>query len=341
MLQVLTSLSMTIVGPLMAWQGWGVWAIVGERISGVIVASFVVWVFIRPVSLQWRFDWGMVKWYLNYGKFIFATMSLNKVLNQFDDFWVGTALGSQSLGFYSKAYEFANYPTRIVSDPLMRVFFPSFAKSQGDRQRLSRAFFRSAALIVRASFLFTGALALSAYELVELLVGAKWLPMVPIFQLMLVYVSLHPLLTTLGNLANATGHPKFSTRASFFQAVLFIPLVVLGASYWDAGGVAVAVDVMLLVGVASMLFQVEQLVDISLARLLIPPILALFLGAVCGTLITVSISVNTIVTAILKIAGYSIGYIAALIALEYKDYIIIMEAFLPILRQVGLLEMEK
>ena len=37
--------------------GLGVWAIVGERISGVIVATLVVWGVMRPLAMRWRFDW--------------------------------------------------------------------------------------------------------------------------------------------------------------------------------------------------------------------------------------------------------------------------------------------
>ncbi|MFW6116803.1 MAG: oligosaccharide flippase family protein, partial [bacterium] len=242
MLQVLTSVSMTVVGPVMAWQGWGVWAIVGERISGIILAACAVWAFVRPWQLQWGLNWNLAKWYLNYGKFIFTTQTLNKVISEFDDFWVGTVLGAGPLGLYSKAYEFANYPRRVVSDPVVQVLFPAFAKAQDDRLRLSKAYFRTFSLVARVGFLLGGALALGAPVFILFVLGEQWSPMTLTFQLMIVYTLLDPLLSISNNLVTAVGHPGFTTQARFFQAMFFVPAVIGGAYWGGINGVAVATD---------------------------------------------------------------------------------------------------
>jgi O-antigen/teichoic acid export membrane protein len=280
-LQVLTSLSMSIVGPLMAWRGWGVWAIVGERTSGVLVATIVVWTIIRPWrprQLLKKFSRTMVKWYLDYGKYVFTARGLTLVLDQFDDFWVGTVLGTPILGLYSKAYEFANYPNRIVSAPVVGVFYPAFARVQHDRPQLSRAYTRVASLIVRFGFGVGGLAILLAPAVIPPVLGEQWRPMVSVFQWMSVYTLLSPLLSITGNLVNAVGAPRISARTRLVQTLLFVPSVLVGAYLGGADGVAIAVDLAMLVGIGFLLNQVTTFVDVSVRQLLCAPLLSVFIA---------------------------------------------------------------
>lgn len=309
-LQVLTSLSMTIVGPLMAWYGWGVWAIVGERISGVIVATLFVWAFIRPWRLRLKFDVEKIKWYLTYGKFIFVTHGLERALEEFDDFWIGTSLGNLALGYYSKSYEFALYPRRIISDPLTKVVFPLFAKLQDNRLQLSKAYFRFSSLVTRVGFLLGGVLILGAPDFVYLVLGEKWMPMVTTFQLMILYVLLDPLAMIGASLVQAVGHPDFWTRVRVVQVVLFVPAVILGSRLWQINGVALATDLALLVGLVLLFFQNRRLVDVSLRRLFGFPTLALLVGAgiswqLSANLVVESHLINGILTVLAFVSIYS------------------------------------
>jgi O-antigen/teichoic acid export membrane protein len=321
-LRVLTSLVMTIVGPLMAWQGWGVWAIVGERISGLGVVTVVVWAFIRPWRLRWKLDWQMVKWYLGYGKFVFVSGSLTRMLDQFDDFWIGTALGPQALGFYSKAYEYAGYPRRVISEPIVQVLFPTFAQLQDDRLRLSKAYFRVSSLIVRVGFLSAGSLVLAAPELIVFLLGDKWSPMTPTFQLMVVYALLDPFFSISGKLVNAIGRPDFTTRARIVQGLFFVPAVVLSAYWGGINGVALVTDAMLLLGLTILLRQLRKLVDISFRKMFAVPLLALIVGALIGWGAESWIGTDVdILTLGLRIAGFVLGYGLVLVSLERQGYL--------------------
>jgi len=327
MLQVLTSLSMTIVGPLMAWRGWGVWSIVGERVSGVVAAALVVWLFIQPWRLRWEFDWTMVRWYLGYGRFVFVAHILSRMLDEFDDFWIGTALGSQALGFYSKSYEFAIYPRRVVSDPIAQVLFPAFAKAQDNRQRLSKAYFRISSLVVRVGFLLAGSLVAGAPGLIPFFLGTKWAPMTPTFQLMVVYTLLDPLLAVSGNLVNAVGHPEFTTRARIAQSIFFVPAVVLSAYWGGIRGVAVATDIMLLLGLGLLLYQSRGLVDVSFRKMLAGPLLALLFGVAVALAVERLVAGVSLLASVLRVIGFTLGYSSLLIVFEWRDYLVQLRTY--------------
>jgi O-antigen/teichoic acid export membrane protein len=322
LLQLVTSLSMTIIGPLMAWQGFGVWAIVGEQISGITVATLVVWFFIRPWHPRLEFSKPHVKWYLNYGKFVFVTHSLGRTLEEFDDFWVGTSLGSLALGYYSKSYEFALYPRRIISDPLTRVVLPLFAKLQDNRLQLSKAYFRFSSLVTRVGFLLAGVMVLGVRPFVSIILGEKWVPMVTTFQLMILYVLLDPLLMIGANLAQAVGYPDFWTRARVTQVIVFVPAVILGSYAWGTNGVALATDAALLIGLVLLFVQNRRLVDVSLKRMLGAPALGLSVALALGWyVLRLSIAGRPLIDSLFAVLAFSLAYSATLMIAEFKEYI--------------------
>jgi O-antigen/teichoic acid export membrane protein len=201
--------------------------------------------------------------------------NLSYLLDRFDDFWIGTVLGKVPLGLYSRAYEFAHYPRRVLANPLVTVFTPVFARLQNDRLRLSQAFFRAAYVILRSGFLVAGAFGLVMPEFIHHVIGDKWLPMLWTFRLMLVYTVLDPILLLVGGLLLAVGRPRELRNATVVQTLFFVPAVILGAWLGGINGVALAADGMLLIGAFWLYRPLRQAVDFSFNRLVTWPALAL------------------------------------------------------------------
>ncbi len=275
------SVARLIVGPGLAWWGAGLWSIVGEALSGVLARGLLIGLVYRPWRPRLGWDRQLVRWFWDYGVKVWWSTNLSFLLDRFDDFWIGTlpALGGVALGYYSRAYEFARYSRRVVANPVLSVFFPTFAHLQDDRLKLSRAFFRATSLMVRAGCLFTLVFILTAPEFIRIFLGEKWLPMRLTFQLMIVYTLLDPLSMAARNLLMAAGHPAVILRARVLQAALFIPAVIGLAALWGIEGVALAADVMILAGALVLFRHTHQVVDYSSRALWGWPLLALAVTA--------------------------------------------------------------
>ncbi|UCC63274.1 MAG: oligosaccharide flippase family protein, partial [Anaerolineae bacterium] len=276
---VVAAISMTVLAPLAAWQGWGAWSLVVEQASGQMARAGVIWLYARRARLHLGWDAGVARWFWRFGVKAWVSNNLVYLIDRFDDFWVGTALGKAPLGFYSQAYEFARYPRRVVANPIASVFFPTFARLQNDRLRLSQAFFRVTSLMVRVGFWFGMVFILTAPEIIHLLLGERWLPMLTTFQLMIVYTLVDPLTVVGGNLLMATGHPGQVARARAVQLAVFVPAVV-GLGRWRGiEGVALAADLMVLAGLVLLFLKSRALVDYSFRALWLWPGVALALIA--------------------------------------------------------------
>lgn len=284
LMDVIGSLAMTIIGPVMAFSGYGVWAIVGERVTGLLSRMVMVLFVYRTWTPRFGWDRGAAGWFWDYGKKVWISANLTYVLDRFDDFWTGLVLGVNSLGLYSKAYEFSRYPRRVIANPILSVFLPTFASLQTEPLRLSRAFFRATSLMVRVGGLFSLLFILTAPEVFDLALPAVWLPMLGTFQLMIVYTFLDPLAMSAQDLLHATGHPGGVARTRGVQVVVFLPAVILLSRIWGIEGVAIAADLMVLIGAVLLFRQTKGIVSYDSWKLWLWPVVALLatVGVVIG-----------------------------------------------------------
>lgn len=274
LLNLISSLAMTITAPLLAYLGAGMWSLVGEQAVGPIVRAVGYWGFLRPWRLSLRFDWDEARSFLRFGRHVFSAHVLGVLLDRFDDFWTGTALGPTPLGYYSRAYEIAQYPERILAKPITSVFFSTFAAVQDETKNLSKAFFRSSSYLVRTGFLMTVLLVSGAPEIIMILFGQTWLPIVPVFRLMLIYTLLDPLYQNLSYLIIAVGQPDLLSRIRLLQVATFVVSVVGLGRFWKINGVAVAADLMMLSGTVALTIYSYRFVRYSLRRMLLWPVVA-------------------------------------------------------------------
>jgi lipopolysaccharide exporter len=324
LISILTSVGITVGAILSAWAGWGVWALVAEQCLSRII-MFGGYFFYKPVwRLQWHIDRSFIRRYMRFSFALSTSDLLGLIVDRFDDFWTGAALGQTPLGFYSKAYEIAGYPRRVITEPIGDVAFPLFARLKDNPTELSQAFTRIFGFLVRTGFLITLVLCLATPEFIEITIGPKWLPVASIFRLMVVYLLLDPLRGIIGTLFIALGQPAVHVKALGLQAVLFVPAVIGLANLYSIYGVAVAADVMMSVGFAYVLWQAchHPRVSFSLKALFLAPGLAALLsaGAVLGMDYLFFSSWPVWLRFLAKVSLTTAVYGLAAIGMEYKLY---------------------
>jgi len=321
-LELISSVLSLVVSPLLALQGWGVWSlVVGIYFVNTFIFFIGLILYRIPWKPSWRFNIVLARENLRFGWTVVIGKQLTYALDQFDDFWTGTALGNQALGFYERAFQFARYPRQVIAEPLSGVFFSTYAKFQNDRSLLSRSFFISNSFITRLNGLFSLILFVIAPEFVSQLLGDQWLPMVLTFQLMIVYCFLDPLLLSAGNLLIAVGQPGLLTRNRFIQMIIFIPLVIVLAQLYGVEGIGLAADFMLLVGIIGLLRLSSRFVSYSSWKMFLPPLLGLGFGAYAGFLApAIFETTDPLALLLVKAMAASLIYLMTLLLLEIKAY---------------------
>jgi lipopolysaccharide exporter len=121
------------------------------------------------------------------GKWITIAGVFNYLFYNLDSILVGRILGTYSLGLYQMAYKISVNPLMELSDVISRVTFPVYVKISGDKLRARAAFLKSLFVI----FIIALPLGLVGFyfseQLISLVLGKKWIAVVPIFKILIVF----------------------------------------------------------------------------------------------------------------------------------------------------------
>ncbi len=322
-IEAATDIFSAITAVLLAWHGAEVWALLATDAVALLVMVIGLYVW-RPFW-RMRFAWSsqITRYYLRFGAQNVGVAAVTRALDRLDDLWTGFYLGKEALGFYSRAYTFATYPRQILATPINQVVTGTYAELKHDARRLSQAFFRSNALLVRTGFYLGGLLALIIPEFIYLVIGVKWLPMMTTFRLMLLFTLLDPLKATIATLFTAIGHPNIVLRIRLIQLAIMVPALFVMGLIWGIEGVALAVNLMLLVGLALLLQAARRYVQFSVKRLFALPTLALTAGLTLALTGLYGLgwanSEPNLITAMLKATLFSLPYLLILLLWERQE----------------------
>jgi O-antigen/teichoic acid export membrane protein len=221
----------------------------------------------------------------------------------------------------------------ILATPINLVAGGTYAELKEDGLRLSKAFFRTNAFLVRTGFLLAGIFALVSREFIILALGDKWLPMLAPFRLMLIFTMFDPMKMTIADLFVAVGRPEKIVRARIIQLIVMVGGLLLLAPTLGITGVALAVDVMLVVGIGLLLWQAREFVQFSVRQLFLIPALALAVSLSAGFLIARAPFVpdSHWVTALVKLAVFVPVYGGFFVMLEWRQTKRMVEIFLKIM----------
>jgi O-antigen/teichoic acid export membrane protein len=229
------------VGVLMAWQGYGVWALVGANLSQVTLRTITMYLATRhPVqpSLNLQASRDLLHFGFGHSLAQFALV----LSQQADNMVVGRWLGPAALGIYGRAYSLMVMPATVFGKIVNRVMFPVMAQVQHQPDRLAGAYERSLAIVALVSIPVSAILWVVAPEFIPALLGSQWTAVVLPFRLFTCGLFFRMSSKVSDACTKAAG--AIYSRA-FIQGI-YAAMVLGGAligQRWGVGGVAVAVSI--------------------------------------------------------------------------------------------------
>ena len=266
---VIAELLYVAIALSLAFLGAGLWSLVYASLARSLLTLVLLWVFcpgwewVRPK----RWDGSLMKRLLRFGIHSTGGGVVTFFYSIIDNLIVGKWLGAQALGFYSRAYDFTRRTVDQVTNVVGAVLLPSYAKIQSDAPRLSRAYLKSLRLISFLVVPVSLGLFITGPEMVETLLGEKWVPMVAAFQILALASLVKPLSATTSALFLSTGRPVYNLRAGLVVVGVMLPLIFLLLGF-GIEGVAVAVLCAQLVGFAYNMLQVRSVLQNTASRML-------------------------------------------------------------------------
>jgi len=303
-----------------AASGWGLWALVANRVATPLVRLACLWVLV-PEPLPVRFHAQDARWLLRFGLPLWLGSLATTWVLKYSHLVVGQLGGQAALGHYDFAHELALLPLAFVTGVLTRVSFPLYARLQGDRARLSEAFRIVSGTTLRLAGPMALGLALAIPDFLAVMRWEQWQPMTPIFRWFLAYAILRPLMDDAGSLLTAVGHPKVTGHTLVGEAIALLVLCPLFTVWWRAQGAAASVGLVVLGGLGTWYaVYLPRVLDVSYLRLLVPPLVSLAAAGAAGIAVQAWSGLATgLPCGAAKLAAVAVVYAAGILLLDGRQ----------------------
>jgi len=161
------------VSILLAWAGWGLWALVAGAVAQALTQSVASWIQCQWIPALPRRVPGTASM-VRFGMGIYARYSLNYFAHNMDNVLVGWAFDAQSLGFYKKAYNMFQLPAGQLNAPLWHVAVSSLSRFKSDSPEYRRSFLSALSVLAFVGMAVGADLTLVAKDLIRFLLGPGW-----------------------------------------------------------------------------------------------------------------------------------------------------------------------
>lgn len=181
-----------IVGVLMAYLGFGVWSLVFSALVNTFFISLFLW-----LSSAWypKLLFNKIKFHqhFHYGYKLTLSGVLDIIFTNIYQIIIGKFYSVAQVGYYTRANSLMMLPVGNISGALNRVIFPVFSKVQDDIPRLRNVYKQVMQLVLFIITPLMVVIVVLAKPLTIFLFTEKWLPMVPILQIICISGVLYPI----------------------------------------------------------------------------------------------------------------------------------------------------
>lgn len=234
------AITYSVVGVLGALVLQNAWALVIAMLTSFAARTLVSYV-VSPVRVRLGFDRKLFGSMFAFSKWSSARSMLDFVVEAADNAAVARLLGATPLAFYRMAFQLATEGAMSLQWVVVTVAFPAFARIQADLGEV-RTLVRGQLGISAAVLMpLSGALVALGPDAVALLLGERWAPTGEPLQILAVAALARGVLDTARPILNGLGYSREEFVLRLVQAVLMIPLVVVGGMIGGMAGVALAV----------------------------------------------------------------------------------------------------
>lgn len=213
-----------VVGIVMAYRGFGVWALVAQYLTNTTVDTIVLQIVLN-VWPERKFSWKRLKNLVGYGYKVLLTNLIITGYQEIRALIIGKLYSADDLAFYDKAKQFPNLVVVNINTSISAVLFPKMAQEQDDLSRvkeITRASIRYSSYILCPVML---GLAAVADNFIKVVLTEKWLPCVPLLQVFCFFYVFQPIQSANTQAVKALGRSDISLKLEILRDI--IQLIVL------------------------------------------------------------------------------------------------------------------
>ncbi len=214
-----------VVGIWMAYEGYGVWALVGQYLTNTFISTVIL-----AFTIKWKpelcFSWARLKILFSYGWKLLVGGIINETYVELRKIAIGKLYTSADLAYFDRGMQIPNIIVTNINSSISNVLFPAISNAQNnmaDVKAIMRRSIRTSSYIM-CPMMF--GLAVVAEPLISFLLTDKWLPCVPYLQIYCISYCFEPIQTANLQAIKAVGRSDIFLKLEIIKKVAYAVILV-------------------------------------------------------------------------------------------------------------------
>jgi O-antigen/teichoic acid export membrane protein len=319
---ILASIGSGLISIWMALKGFGIWSLVTKSLSQYALNSFFLW-FWNNWKPSWLFDRRSFRNLFSFGSKLLISGLIDTLSRNVYYLIIGKYFSAIELGYYTRAEQFQNMPSKNLTGVIQRVSYPVLASIQDDKIKLKSALKKLVKSTMLVSFVLMIGMSAVAKPLVLTLIGAKWLPSVIYLQMLCIVYMLYPLHILNLNMLKVQGRSDLFLRLEIIKNIVAIPIIIISAFF----GIKVMILGLMIITIISYFmnsYWSGRMIDYSALAQLKDILPSFVLSASCGIFVFIIgrlINTSPALILIIQILVGAVFVISVSELLKFEDYL--------------------
>lgn len=217
-ISVISTVSTGCLGLYLAYNGYGVWALVWQMVFSSLLGTILLWYFVRWIP-KLTFSWQSFRQLFSFGSKLLASGLLDTIYNNIYTLVIGKVYSPSALGLYSRASGLAQYPSSNITGVLQGVTFPVLCSIQNDEQRLADAYKRFIRMSAFIIFPLMVGLAAVADPFIRVVLTNKWEKAIYLLQIVCFSLMWYPIHAINLNLLQVKGRSDYFLKLEIIKKI--------------------------------------------------------------------------------------------------------------------------
>ncbi len=204
---------------VMALMGCGIWSLVAQRLLQMGIKAVAFWT-LRRWRTSARFSLSALKSMAPFSLRLLATDLIASIYNNVAQLFIGKMHTTTTLGFYSQAQKLKDLPVTSTVQAVQGVTYPALSKIADDEDKFAEGYLRIMRLLGFVVFPVMLGFVAIASDMFLLLLGQKWMPTVPYFEILSLSGVVYPLAIVSYNVLKTKSDGRVILRLEVFKRVI-------------------------------------------------------------------------------------------------------------------------
>ena len=224
------SVTSGVVGVAMAYHGFGVWSLVTQQLLNLGINTGLLWLLSkwRP---QFVYSWQSFHELFSFGSKLLASGLLDTIYRNIYPIVIGKLFSASSLGHYTRAHQFSEFPSSNLTGIIQRVTYPVLCEIQDDDERLSNIYRRFLKLSAFVIFPLMIGLSSVAQPFVNIILGPQWGFCGQLLQIICFSMMWYPIHSINLNLLQVKGRSDLFLRLEIIKKILGVSVLCITAPF--------------------------------------------------------------------------------------------------------------